>query len=161
MQLPGMLYASVLRSPHAHAHLRGIDSTGVRRLPDVVAVLTGDDIAHVLPDIPTRAMAGEWQVEEMRAPGQPVLARGKVCYVGQPVAVVVAHDRYTARDAVDRMQVDYAPLPALLDPLAAAQADSTPIHAQVGTNIALRITHDRQGGSRKNKAHFSPRVTWL
>jgi aerobic carbon-monoxide dehydrogenase large subunit len=145
IQLPDMLYACVLRSPHAHASLRRIEVAGARLLPDVVAVLTGDDIAPVLPDIPTRAMAGEWQVEEMRAPGQPVLAKGKVCYVGQPVAVVVARERSVARDAVDRIQVDYAPLPPLLDPLAAAQADATPIHAYVGTNIALRITHDRQG----------------
>ena len=145
LQLPDMIYACVLRSPHAHASLRRIEVAAARLLPDVVAVLTGDDIAHVLPDIPTRAMAGEWQVEEMRAPEQPVLAKGKVCYVGQPVAVVVARERSVARDAVDRIQVDYAPLPPLLDPLAAAQADATPIHAHLGTNIALRITHDRQG----------------
>ncbi|MBI3326526.1 MAG: xanthine dehydrogenase family protein, partial [Nitrospinae bacterium] len=64
---------------------------------------------------------------------------------GQPVAVVVARDRYVARDAVDRIQVDYEPLRPMLDPLEAAREDSSPIHEHLGTNIALRIHHDRQG----------------
>ena len=101
IQLPEMLHACVLRSPHAHARIRSIDSAAAHALPGVMAVLTGDDLAGVLRDLPTRAMEGEWQVEEVNAPEQPVLARGNVCYVGQPVAVVVARDRYTARDAVD------------------------------------------------------------
>src|SRR4029453_2958977 len=98
LYLPGMLYARVLRSPHAHAHLRAIDIEAARRLPGVVAVLTGADIAGALGDLPTRAMEGEWQVELMHGPEQPVLARDKVCYVGQPVAVVVGKDRYVVRD---------------------------------------------------------------
>jgi aerobic carbon-monoxide dehydrogenase large subunit len=145
IQLPDMLYACVLRSPHAHARIKSIDVAPARRLPGVVAVLTGADIAGVLRDLPTRAMEGEWQVDEVKAPEQPVLARGKVCYVGQPVAVAVARDRYTARDAVDLMQVDYELLRPILDPLQAAEADSSPIHEPLGTNIALRIRHDRQG----------------
>ena len=145
IQLPDMLYACVLRSPHAHARLKSIAIEAARRLPGVVAVLTGADIAGALGDLPTRAMEGEWQVEVMHGPEQPVLARDKVCYVGQPVAVVVGRDRYVARDAVDLIQVDYEPLPPILDPLEAAREDSTPIHAQIGTNIALRIRHDRQG----------------
>jgi carbon-monoxide dehydrogenase large subunit len=145
IRLPDMLHARVLRSPHAHAHLRAIDVQAARRLPGVVAVLTGDDIADKICDLPTRAMEGEWQVEAMNAPEQPVLARDKVCYVGQPVAVVVARDRYVARDAVDLIQVGYEPLPAILDPLEAAREDSWPIHEHLGTNIALRIRHDRQG----------------
>jgi carbon-monoxide dehydrogenase large subunit len=145
LRLPNMLYAHVLRSPHAHARLRGIESAAARCMPGVVAVLTGRDIAGVLPDLPTRAMAGEWQVDEVHAPEHPVLARDKVCYVGQPVAVVVARERYVARDVVDLLQVDYEPLRPILDPCEAAREDSTPIHAHLGTNIALRICHDRQG----------------
>ena len=144
LHLPDMLYARVLRSPYAHARIRAIDVAAARQHPGVVAVLTGDDLAGVLPDLPTRAMEGEWQVEEVNAPEQPVLARGKVCYVGQPVAVVAARDRYVARDAVDLIQVEYEPLRPILDPLEAAQAESLPIHAQLRTNIALRIRHDRQ-----------------
>jgi carbon-monoxide dehydrogenase large subunit len=145
IQLPDMLYACMLRSPHAHARIKSIAIEAARRLPGVVAVLTGADIAGTLGDLPTRAMEGEWQVEVMHGPEQPVLARDKVCYVGQPVAVVVGKDRYVARDALDLIEVDYEPLPPILDPLEAAQADSPPIHAQIGTNIALRIRHDRQG----------------
>ncbi len=145
IQLPDMLHACLLRSPYAHARLRSIDSEAARRLPGVVAVLTAEDIAGALGDLPTRAMEGEWQVEAMNAPEQPVLARSKVCYVGQPVAVVVARDRYVARDAVDLIQVDYAPLAPILDPLEAAREDCSLIHEHLGTNIALRIRHDRQG----------------
>ncbi len=145
IRLPNMLYACILRSPHAHARIRSIEVAAARLLPGVVAVLTADDIAGGLRDLPTRAMEGEWQVEAMHAPEQPVLAQGKVCYVGQPVAVVVARDRYVARDAVDLMQVDYEALSPILDPLEAARDDSSPIHEHLGTNIALRIRHDRQG----------------
>ena len=145
LQLPDMLHARVLRSPHAHARLRSIESAAVRQIPGVVAVLTGRDLAGVLPNLPSRAMAGEWQVDEVHAPEHPVLAHDKVCYVGQPVAVVVARDRYVARDAVDLMQVEYDPLPPILDPFEAAREDAVPIHAHLGTNIALRICHDRQG----------------
>ena len=66
LRLPNMLYAHVLRSPHAHARIRGIESAAARRKPGVVVVLTGRDIAGVLPDLPTRAMAGEWQVDEAK-----------------------------------------------------------------------------------------------
>jgi aerobic carbon-monoxide dehydrogenase large subunit len=145
IQLPDMLYACVVRSPHAHARLTSIDVEAAHRLPGVVAVITGADIAGALGNLPTRAMEGEWQVEAMHAPEQPVLAWDKVCYVGQPVAVVVGRDRYNARDAVDLVQVDYEALPAVLNPLEALQEDSSPIHAHLGTNIALRIRHDRQG----------------
>lgn len=145
IRLPDMLDACVLRSSHAHARIRAIDVAAARQLPGVMAVLTADDIAGVLGDLPTRAMEGEWQVEAMNAPEQPVLAAGKVCYVGQPVAVVVARDRYVARDAVELIQVDYEPLRPILDPLEAAREDSSPIHEPLATNIALRICHDRQG----------------
>src|SRR5262249_49318941 len=142
VQLPDMLYAAILRSPHAHARIRAIDVAAARSMPGVVAVLTGADIAGVLGDVPTRAMVGGWEVDQMRPIEQPVLARGKVCYVGQPVAIVVAQDRYLAGDAVARMQVDYEPLPPVLDPLAALQADAIPIHADLGSNVGLRIAHE-------------------
>src|SRR5262245_63435792 len=86
IQLPDMLYAAVLRISHAHARIRFIDGSVARRSPGVVAVLIGEDIAGLLRDVPTRAMAGGWEVTEMNAVEQPVLARGKVYYVGQPVA---------------------------------------------------------------------------
>jgi aerobic carbon-monoxide dehydrogenase large subunit len=142
IQLPDMLYAAVLRSSHAHARIRFIDGSVARSSPGVVAVLTGEDIAGLLRDVPTRAMAGGWEVAEMNAVEQPVLARGKVCYAGQPVAIVVAQTRYQARDAMERIRAEYEPLPPLLDPLEAMQADVPPIHQELGTNVGLRVYHE-------------------
>jgi carbon-monoxide dehydrogenase large subunit len=142
IQLPGMLYAAVLRSPHAHARLRSVDASAARHLPGIVAALSGEDIAGILTEVPTRPMAGDWALDAMQPVEQPVLAQDKVCYVGQPVAIAVARDRYLARDALDRIQVDYEPLAALLDPMAALREDATPIHPEVGTNLGLQVSHE-------------------
>ena len=142
IQLPDMLHAAIVRSSHAHARLRAIDVARARNMVGVVAVLTGSDIAGVLGDVPTRAMSGGWEVDEMHPVEQPVLARDKVCYVGQPIAIVVAQNRYLAKDAVALIQVDYEPLPPVLDPLVALQAEATPIHAALGTNVGLRVSHE-------------------
>ena len=141
LQLPDMLYASVLRSFHAHARIRSMDVSAARNLPGVVAVLTGEDLAGVVKDIPTLDMAGGWAVDEMKPVEHPVLAKTKVGYVGQPVAVVVAQERYLARDAVELIQVDYEPLPPALDPFAAMQEDATLIHQELGTNVGMRINY--------------------
>src|SRR5918996_525326 len=109
IKLPGMLHAAVLRSPYAHARILSIDVSAARNLPGVVAVLTGADIAGVLPDIPTRAMSGERAVDELRPPEHPLLAKDKACYVGQAVAMVVVQDLAAARDAVESIAVDYEP----------------------------------------------------
>jgi aerobic carbon-monoxide dehydrogenase large subunit len=134
-----MLHVAVLRSPYAHAHIRSIDISPARYLPGVVAVLTGADIAGVLPDIPTRAMSGERSVDELRPPEHPLLAKDKVCYVGQSVAVVVAQDPSAAADAVERMAVDYEPLSPILDPHKAARDGAPVIHGTMGTNVVLRL----------------------
>ena len=145
IKIPGMLHAAFLRSPHAHARIRSVDVAAALRMPGVEAVLTGDDILGIVPDLPTRSMSGEWEVDEFKAPEHPALAVGKVSYVGQTVAVVVAQDPGQARDALELIQVDYEPLPVVLDPWEAASSDSIPIHDELGTNVALRIHHDRQG----------------
>src|ERR671924_2328130 len=136
LRLPGMLHALVLRSPHAHARLLSLDAAPARALPGIAAVLTASDIAGVVRDIPPRPT---WELESMQVPAHPVLARDKVCYVGQPVAVVVAQDRYIAKDALELLRVEYDPLPPLLDPVAAAQDSATPLHTALGTNVAMRI----------------------
>ena len=145
IKIPGMLHAAFLRSPHAHARIRSVDVAAALRMPGVEAVLTGDDILGIVPDLPTRSMSGEWEVDEFKAPEHPALAVGKVSYVGQTVAVVVAQDPGQARDALELIQVDYEPLPVVLDPWEAASSDSIPIHDELGTNVALRIHHARQG----------------
>lgn len=136
LQLPDMLYAAVLRSPHAHAGIRSIDTLAARKLPGVAVVLTAKDIARAVKDIPPRPTP---ELEGVNVPEHPVLAREKVCYVGQPVALVVAQDRYLVRDALERIEMDYQPLPPILDPLEAAREDSRPIHPEFGTNVAMRV----------------------
>jgi carbon-monoxide dehydrogenase large subunit len=130
-----MLHATVLRSPHAHARITSIDTAAARHMPGVVAVITADDLEGVVEPVPTRQ---ETEADTLQPPVHPVLARGKVCYVGQPVAIVVAQDLALAQDARELIRVDYVPLPAVIDPLAAVQADAPIVHQELGTNIALR-----------------------
>src|SRR4029450_7851289 len=86
LTLPDMLHAAVLRSPHAHARLCSVDVAAARAMSGVVAVLTGADIAGVLPGIPTRAMTGEHAVYALQAPEYPMCTTDKECYVAQPMA---------------------------------------------------------------------------
>ena len=87
-------------------------------------MITSEDIAGILSDLSTRAMSGEWEVDEFNAPEHPVLAKDKVNYVGQTVAVVVAESPQQARDALELIEVDYNPLPAIVDPREAAAKGS-------------------------------------
>jgi len=140
LQLPDMLSAVVLRSPHAHARICALEASMARRLPGVVQVLTAEDLVGMVKDIPPRPTP---ELAGVTVPEHPVLARDKVCYVGQPVAVVVAHNRYLAHDALERIAVEYQPLPPMMDPWAAAQEGASPIHDAFGTNVAMRICEGR------------------
>jgi 2-furoyl-CoA dehydrogenase large subunit len=106
----GTLHAAILRSPHAHADIISVDATAARRAPGVVAVLDGDDVKSLTSSL----------VVGVKAPVEcwPI-AVGRVRYVGEPVAIVVASDRYLAEDAVDLIEVQYRIRPAVVDPLAA------------------------------------------
>ena len=137
---PDMLYAVVLRSVYAHARIHAIDASAARRLPSVVQVVTAQDLVGKVKDIPPRPTP---ELEGVSVPEHPVLARDKVCYVGQPVAVVVAHDRYLARDALDRIEVDYQSLPPVMDPWDAAQQGTILIHEAFGSNVPMRIREGR------------------
>src|SRR5262245_59806112 len=101
IQMPGMHYACIVRSPHAAAGIRSIDTKGARETPGVLAVYTGADVAAVGP-VPCGA-----SLPGLRVPHHNILAQDRVYFVGHPVAVVVASDRYIARDAADRIEVDY------------------------------------------------------
>ena len=103
--LPGMLHGAILRSPLAHARIRSVDATAARAHPQVEAVLTGADLAE-------RGLA--W-MPTLAADVQAVLATDKVRFQGQEVAFVVATDRYSARDALELIAVDYEPLPPVID----------------------------------------------
>ena len=119
--------AAILRSPHAHARIRSIDTSAAVGAQGVVGVITGADaLAHTQPfavgvDAPVRYYC---------------IATDKVRFVGEPVAVIVARDRYLAEDALDLVEVDYEPLPAVVDPEEALLPDAPMLHENVGSNEA-------------------------
>src|SRR5438132_7609286 len=109
LKLAGMLHCAFTRSPHAHAEIKSIRTNAARELPGVVAVFTAEDTTGIGP-VPCAI-----QMPDLKVPRHPVLATGRVRYVGEPVAAVVAEDIYTARDAAELVEVDYEPLPAVID----------------------------------------------
>jgi len=132
LRVPGMLHAAFVRSVYAHARLRRVDVTQAARADGVVAVLTGADIAGELGTIP---VAG--RIPGMKIPEKRALAIEKVTHVGEAIAVIVAADRYKARDAVDLVEVDYDPLEAVTDPEKALRKGSPVIHERWKDNVAF------------------------
>jgi len=127
---PGLLHFAVLRSPMAHARITGVDVSGARGLPGVIAAFSGADLADELGSLPTA-----WPVTpDMVSPAHPPIAVDEVRYVGDAVAVVVARDRYSAADALEAISVDYDPLPAVTDMESALTAGSPLVHQDKGTN---------------------------
>lgn len=128
--VPGMLHLAILRSPHAHARITRVDTSAALREPNVVAAFSGADVAET-----QGTLACAWPVtEDIVLPTYRPLATDEVRHVGEPVAVVVARDRASATDALEAIEVEYEPLPVVLD-LEAALADGAPlVHADAGTN---------------------------
>ncbi|MFR9676540.1 xanthine dehydrogenase family protein molybdopterin-binding subunit [Streptomyces sp. TR06-5] len=128
--LPGMLYMTLLRSPMAHARIDRIDVAPALRMPGVVAAFSGRDLADDMGSLPCA-----WPVtEDMVHPDHPPLAVDEVRHVGDPVAVIIARDRYEAADALEAVEVDYTPLDPVLDMEAALAEDAPLVHAAKGTN---------------------------
>src|SRR5882724_10702065 len=132
LHLPGMTYMELLRSPYAHARIVRIDTQAARRDPRVLAVYTGDDIIEVPGPLPI----GEADLPNLKLPKHYPLAVGKVRHVGEPVAVVVATDRYAARDALQLIAVDYDPLPAVVDMENALEPGAPVLHEEWNDNLA-------------------------
>src|SRR5260370_23141659 len=131
LALPGMLHAAFLRSPYAHAKITSFKTESAKAAPGVVGVFTGADVNAHCGVVPCATA-----MPDMKAPKHTVLAGERVYFVGHPVAVVVAKDRYAARDALDLIEVDYDPLPAVSDPEKALEKDSALTHPELGGNIA-------------------------
>ena len=131
VKLTGMLHVAILRSPHPHARIISIDTTLAQNLPGVQAIYTFDDIASLAKPIPVRVFNLPGLENFLQLP----LARDTVRYVGEPVAVVVAENRYLAEDALESIQVDYAPLPAVAD-VHQSLEDQILVHENNGTNLA-------------------------
>src|SRR5437867_7935278 len=105
--LPRMLHMAVTRSIHAHARIKRVDISKAQKLPGVVAVVTGEEVAAHCGPIPCAAM-----LPDMKKAQRQLLAVDKVRFVGEPIAAVVAENKYIARDAADLIEIDYEPLPA-------------------------------------------------
>jgi carbon-monoxide dehydrogenase large subunit len=130
-----MLHAAVLRSPYAHARIRSIDTTAATALEGVHAVVTGAQAAELtepLPDFGPDPAKHTWRC----------LAVDKVRYVGEGVAVVVADNRYIAEDALALIDVEYDPLPAVVDPERALEDGAALVHEALGSNLAYDRTFD-------------------
>src|SRR5262249_33068522 len=116
IELAGTLSVAILRSPYAHAKINSANIDAARNAPGVVAVYTGGDVAGKVGDVPCAAA-----LPGLKVPKYPVLAAGKVIFVGQPVAAVVATDKYKARDAAELIEIDYDPLDVVTDAEKAAR----------------------------------------
>jgi len=138
VQIPGMHYAAVVRSPRAAANIRSINTKAASEAPGVVAVFTGKDTENVGP-VPCGA-----SLPGLRVPHHHILATKRVYFVGHPVAVVIARDRYLAQDAADLVEVDYDVVPAVTEPERALSQGAPAVHPQWPDNIAF--TYHQDGG---------------
>jgi CO/xanthine dehydrogenase Mo-binding subunit len=140
LRVPGCLHAVVVRSPHAHATLGGVDTAAARALPGVLAAFAHADLAPLRPlpvaGAPPPALARRVPIQ-LRVAEQFPLAAGTVRYVGEPVALLVGPDPYRLADARERVQVAYAPRPALTDVEAALAPGAPLVHPAWGDNVAV------------------------
>jgi len=137
VELPRLLHVAFVRSAHAHARLRDVDTRAAARAAGVVAVVTGRDAAVAGHGVRARsALPGYVETE------QPVLAWPGVRHVGEAIAAVIATDRYAAEDAADRVRVDYAPLPAVVDVVDAVRGGAPLVHDAMAGNLYLTRRFD-------------------
>ena len=137
LTLPRMVHAAMLRSPHAHARIRSIDTSKASAAAGVVAVYTHADTEGALAPAPCAWLLPD---SELKIAAYQCIAQDVVRYVGDIVAVVVAEDRYAAEDALELVEVDYEPLPAVIDPEAAAKDGAPQLHEEIAGNQAFHWT---------------------
>src|SRR5215472_8215697 len=143
VNLPGMVYGQMVRSPVAHARIKSINTEKAKKLPGVLAVITGDDLAKAnLAWMPT-----------LYFDKQMVLATGKVLFQSQEVAFVVAEDRYTAADGAELVEVEYEELPVLVDPHKALDANA-PILRDDREQKSNHIFHWEVGDKQETEKAF-------
>src|SRR5262249_5345461 len=121
LELPRMLHAAFVRSPLAHARIRSVDLARAAALSGVVYVLSGTELAQLLPPVPDTQLPlprkwASFVQHKFINPQQPLLAHDKVRHVGEAVAVIVAKSRYLAEDAAQQVELDLEPLQPVLDP---------------------------------------------
>src|SRR2546421_453964 len=143
--LPGVLQPSFLRAPRAHATFVRVRTDAAKTKPGVVAVFTHADLARWMKPLPLFGTAPPGLAAavkfEVRQAAQYPLAKERVRYVGEIVAMVVADDRGRAEDAVEAIAVEYAPHPAAVDMLTAGEPGAPLVHPEWGTNVAVAFRH--------------------
>jgi carbon-monoxide dehydrogenase large subunit len=132
--LPGMLHMAIARSIHAHARIKRIDTSKAQKLAGVIAVVTGEEVAAHCGPIPCAA-----SVPNMKNAQRQLLAVGKVRFVGEPVAAVVAENKYIAKDAADLIEIDYEPLPAVVNVEKAMDPSSPRLYDEFSDNIGFNF----------------------
>ncbi len=139
--MPGQTYGVFLRSPHAHARIRKIDTSQALKAPGVVAIFTGADLAEAkVGGLPCGWLIHSKDGSPMKEPPHPVLAQGKVRHVGDQVALIVAESLTQAKDAAERIDVDYEPLAAVIDPATADKAPAA-VHDEAPDNVCYDWGH--------------------
>lgn len=137
VQLPGLVHAVILRSPHAHARIRRINVERARAMAGVIKIYTGADLEGRVAAIPTAWIPPG---SDLKMVPHPVLALDRVRYVGDGVAMVVAVDTASANDALEAIEVDYEPLAAVTHPVEAMAASAPLLHDDAPGNVALHWT---------------------
>ncbi len=128
LKIADVLYASVLRSPQAHARIQKVDVSKALEMPEVLSVITGEDARRYTKPLPAYAVSH-------LTPEEYFLAVNKVRYVGEPVAAVAATDPAVAEDALEKIETEYEPLRAVVDPEEAMKPDSPLVYDSFGTNV--------------------------
>ena len=132
LKLPGLTYAAFVRSPHAHAHIRSIDTARAVKHPGVVAVFTGKDMTGV------NSLPCGWLLPELKVPPHMPLISDVTRHVGDPVAIVIAENQEAALDAAELVQVDWEVLPSVTSTEKATAKGSPQLHAVAPDNIAFK-----------------------
>src|SRR5688572_3816720 len=145
LHAPDLLHVAFARSPHAHAHIRGVDLASARALPGVVAAIGGQAVLERLGPLPSEG----WKMPGpalraavdplVKMETQPLVAVERARYVGEAVALVLAESRYVAEDGAEQVWVDYEPLPAVTDVASARQPDAPLLHPEWGDNLSARV----------------------
>jgi aerobic carbon-monoxide dehydrogenase large subunit len=138
LRLPGLLAVKFLRSPHAHARVVAVDVRRAQAMPGVEAVVSGADLVAT-----TRPIRAVMSGAGYKQSSWPVLAQGKVRFVGEPVVAVVAADAYRAEDALDAIEVTYDPLAAVADAEASMQPDAPRLHDELADNILFHTRFEK------------------
>ena len=148
IRLPGMLHVAYLRSPYAHARITSVNVSAARAEPGVIAAYSGADFAAEQGSLPCA-----WPVTpDIVIPAHPPMAVDEVRYVGEAVACVVARDRYAAADALAAIEIDYEPLPPVLDIRTALRDDSPKVHKARQQELRMAVRQRGHGRGLPRRA---------